>query len=61
MSQVNINLIEIQNCLNKIREIHSKILISPGTHPEYKAELNKNMEQFRNLSILLNGIDQSRF
>ncbi|KAI3421060.1 hypothetical protein GPALN_014686 [Globodera pallida] len=50
VEQIRRNLDELDGCLRKMGEMHSKILTSPGVHPKITEELNANVQRFLCLS-----------
>lgn len=61
MTEVATHLKEMKECLFRMREIHSKILISPGVHSDYTKELDEKVEKFKQLSMILNNTVQSEY
>jgi t-SNARE complex subunit (syntaxin) len=43
-------------CLGQMREIHDKILMSPGVHPKYTEDLNISVERFKQLSHSVSNV-----
>ncbi|KAI1729653.1 syntaxin domain-containing protein [Ditylenchus destructor] len=54
VKRIHKTLDEMEKYLSEMREIHSKILISPGVHPKFTEELNDNVNRFKQSSFAIN-------